>query len=219
MVGEMSESNSMREQFDDYIGSLFIPQQDETLEWIRTQVERHDMPAISVRPYEGYLLGWLVRLIRANVVVEIGTLAGYSGTWIARSLPEDGKLYTVEVSSKHAEVARASFDKAGLNGKVEILQGNGLQILKKLEAKAPFDMVFIDADKESYPLYLEWAVRNVRSGGMVAAHNAYRHGAILNPQNDVERATAAFNKAIATHPELDSMIIPLGDAMAVGVKR
>jgi caffeoyl-CoA O-methyltransferase len=196
-----------------------MPEQDDTLEWIRTQVERHDMPAISVRPYEGYLLGWLVRLIRAKVVVEIGTLAGYSGTWIARSLPEDGKLYTVEVSSKHAEVARASFDKAGLNGKVEILQGNGLQILKKLEAKAPFDMVFIDADKESYPQYLEWAVRNVRSGGMVAAHNAYRHGAILNPQNAVEQATAAFNKAIATYPELDSMIIPLGDAMAVGVKR
>lgn len=157
--------------------------------------------------------------MRARRVVEIGTLAGYSGTWMARALPDDGKLYTVEKSAKHADVARRSFEHAGLEDKVEVHQGEALAILDNLSSKGPFDLVFIDADKTGYPDYLRWAVANLRSGGVVAAHNAYRSGRIFEPETDDDRGMAAFNEALAAHPELDGIIIPMGDGMAVGVKQ
>lgn len=107
---------------------------------------------ISVTPADGYLLQWLLRLINAKTAVEIGALAGYSGTWIARALPEDGKLYCVEKSSKHAAVARANFERAGVSSRVQVMEGSSEDLLPKLAQHAPFDFVFIDADKVSYPV-------------------------------------------------------------------
>lgn len=207
-----------REAFEQYIAELFT-EEDEALKTIYASPEKHDMPMISIRPYEGSLLQWLIRLIGAKTIVEIGTLAGYSTVWMARALPQDGKLYAVEKSSKHAAVARENFSLAGVSNRVELLEGSSRDLLPKLAQKGPFDFVFIDADKTSYPYYLEWAVDNLRTGGLVVAHNAYRHGGIINPQNDDDRAMDTFNRALAAHPKLDSMIIPLGDAMAVGVRR
>ncbi|MBC8099505.1 MAG: SAM-dependent methyltransferase, partial [Armatimonadetes bacterium] len=103
--------------------------------------------------------------------------------------------------------------------KIELLEGSSWDLLLKLSAHAPFDFVFIDADKAGYPDYLKWAVDNLRSGGMVAAHNAYRHGRITAPESDDDRAMDVFNRTLAAHPQLHSMILPIGDAMAVGVKK
>lgn len=211
-------SDDLRERFDHYIGQLFT-EEDDVLRWIQAEADRHELPQISVQVFDGYLLAWLVRFVRARRVVEIGTLAGYSGTWMARALPDDGKLYTVEKSAKHADVARRSFEHAGLEDKVEVHQGEALAILDNLSSKGPFDLVFIDADKTGYPDYLRWAVANLRSGGVVAAHNAYRSGRIFEPETDDDRGMAAFNEALAAHPELDGIIIPMGDGMAVGVKQ
>lgn len=203
---------------DQYINNLFA-QEDAALRHIKEETERHEMPTIHVQPHEGRLLQLLVYLTGARQVVEIGTLAGYSATWIARALPDDGKLYTLEKSGKHAQVARGSLENAGLNGKVELLEGDARASLEKLRGKGPFDMVFIDADKASYTHYLDWAIDNLRVGGLVAAHNAWWSGRVLNPESDDDHAMHNFNKALADHPQLQATILAVGDGMALAVKR
>ncbi len=211
------DSNT-RAELDHYITTLYA-QEDETLRWIQDEAERHELPAISLQPFEGRLMQLLATMVQAKNIVEIGTLAGYSGVWLARALPHDGKLYTLEKSSKHAQVARHSFQRAGVADKVEVLEGDARESLRRLSAHAPFDLVFIDADKGSYPDYLAWAIEHLRPGGMVAAHNAFRSGSILTPQSADDHAMLAFNQAIADHPQLDGMILAVGDGMAVGVKK
>jgi caffeoyl-CoA O-methyltransferase len=153
------------------------------------------------------------------MVVEIGTLAGYSAIWMARALPPDGKLYTIEKSSKHAQIAQASFQRAGLDKKIELREGAASDWLPKLVGQGPFDFVFIDADKEGYPDYLNWAVENLRLGGIVTAHNAFRHGAVLAPKTNEDRGMDDFNKLIASDPRLESVILAVGDGMAAGIKK
>lgn len=204
-------------ELEQYVADLFAPE-DDALRWIQTHAEQNALPAISIKAHEGRLLQFLLVAIGAKTVVEIGTLAGYSGTWIARALPAEGKLYTLEKSSKHAAVARASFDHAGVANRVEVIEGAALGSLKKLTNRAPFDAVFIDADKGGYPDYFAWAVEHVRPGGLIAAHNALRHGRIVAPESDDDRAMDAFNRAFAADGRLFSTIIMAGDGMAVGIR-
>jgi caffeoyl-CoA O-methyltransferase len=207
-----------RTKLDQYIVDLFAPE-DEVLRWIPAEAARNDMPAISIRALEGRLLQFLVLTVGARKAVEIGTLAGYSGVWIARALPADGKLYTLEQSPKHARVARASFQRAGLGAKVELLEGAALVSLQKLSKSGPFDFIFIDADKTGYVNYLSWAVEHLRPGGILAGHNALRHGRIVAPETDDDRGMQAFNVALANDRCLESFIIGIGDGLAVGIKK
>ena len=213
-----TDNPEIMKQLDQYAADLSA-QDDNVLRWIQAETERNELPTISVRAYDGRLLQFLMLAVGARKVVEIGTLAGYSGVWMARALPADGKLYTLEKSSKHAKVARASFDKAGLNGKVEILEGSALDSMKRLHDKAPFDFVFIDANKDGYAAYLDWAVEHLRPGGIVAAHNAFRNGQVLTPQNDEDHSMVAFNQGVIDHPRLEGLILAVGDGMAVGIKK
>lgn len=205
-------------QLNDYITDLFAPE-DDALRWIQAEAARRELPAISVKAHEGRLLQFLVRAVGARAVVEIGTLAGYSAVWMARALPPDGKLYTLEKSGKHAEVARASFTRAGVSERVELLEGDAHESLRRLHPRAPFDFVFIDAEKAGYAPYLAWAVEHLRPGGMVAAHNAFRGGKVLKPESDDDRAMQSFNRALADDLRLDSLILAIGDGMAVGIRR
>lgn len=209
-------TDDLRQKLDQYVADLFA-QEDDVLQHIQNETTRHDMPAISLRDYEGRLLQILMLAVGARRVVEIGTLAGYSGTWLARALPEDGKLYTLDISEKHAAVARANFIHAGLGSRVEVLVGPALESLGQLEGT--FDMVFIDADKGNYPLYLDWAINNVRPGGIIAAHNAFRGGQVVNPTTMDDRNMDRFNRTLAQHPQLEGTIIGVGDGMAVAIKR
>jgi caffeoyl-CoA O-methyltransferase len=206
------------QQLEQYVNEVFAAE-DDALRHIQAETQRHELPQISLRPHEGQALYMLARLIGARKIVEIGVLAGYSGTWLARALPADGRLIGVELSAKHAEVARANFAHAGLSDKVEIRQGAALDLLASVSADGPFDLVFIDADKGSYPEYLAWAVDNLRPGGVVAAHNAFRHGSVVQPQTDEDRLVDGFNRSLANDPRLDSTIFALGDGMAVAIKR
>ncbi len=214
----MAVSELLQDQLNTYITDLFAPE-DDVLSWIQSEADRNQLPTISIQPYEGRVLQLLLHAVGARKVVEIGALAGYSGTWIARALPADGKLYTLEKSAKHAQVARASYARAGVAERVELIEGDALDSLRRLSAQAPFDFIFIDADKGGYPAYLAWAVDNLRPGGMVAAHNALRHGRIVAPETDEDRAMLVFNRALADHPQLESGIIGVGDGLAVGIKR
>ena len=210
--------SNLLERLDDYVNELFAPE-DDALRWIQAEAERQSLPSISIQPFEGRLLQILLRSVGARKVVEIGALAGYSGVWMARALPSGGKLITLEKSSKHAAVARANFERAGVSDRVELREGDGMTLLGKLSAEGPFDFVFIDADKPSYPQYLTWTVDNLRAGGMVAAHNALRDGRVIAPESDDDRMMDAFNRALAAETRLDSFIIGVGDGMAVGIKK
>lgn len=206
------------ERMNAYITELFAPE-DDVLRSIQEEAKLHGLPDISIQPFEGRLMQWLMRSINAGRVVELGTLAGYSGVWIARALPPGGRLYTLEKNGQHASVARRSFERAGVADRVELLEGSAIEQLVGLAPRGPFDMVFIDADKVSYEVYLAWAINNLRPGGMLAAHNALRGGRITAPESDDDRAMAAFNRALATDSRLDSFILAIGDGMAVGIKR
>ena len=210
-------SQNVSERRNTYVNELFV-REDDTLRYVRQQTAARGIPQISLEPNEAKLLQLLVRLSGARRVIEVGALAGYSGICIARALPADGQLITIEVSSLHADVARAHFKHAGLANKVTVLHGAGMDVLPKLAANAPYDLMFIDADKGNYHNYLEWAADNLRAGGAVVADNAFWQGYIFNPQTEEDQAMVEFNKKLAEHPQFDSTIIEVGDGIALGVK-
>ena len=127
-------------------------------------------------------------------------------------------MITIEKSSVHANLARSHFERAGLADKVTVLQGAGAQMLPKLEADAPYDLMFIDADKANYANYLKWAAENLRVGGVVIADNAFWGGQIFNPQTEDDHGLVAFNQSLADHAQFESTIIEVGDGVALGVK-
>ena len=176
----------------------------------------HDMPQIQVGPSEGKLLGLLLKLVGARKVIEVGTLAGYSSIHIARALPADGKLYTLELEPKHAAVARDNIASAGLAGRVEVCVGPALASLERLAAEGPFDAVFLDADKPGYPDYARWAVQHIRPGGLLLGDNAYFFGSLM-ADNDGARAMRSFHELLPA--AFDSVCIPTPDGLVLGIRR
>lgn len=204
-----------------YIEEHFA-QEDEVLRWIRKECEAQDLPSIMISAEEGAFLHFLVAATRSKRVVEVGTLGGYSGTWIARALPEDGQLITLEVDPHHAEVARASFERAGLSSKIRLLEGDADSTLPVLVDGGPYDLVFIDADKAGYPSYLDWALENLRAGGVVVAHNAFGFGGKIVDEDNHEASVEtirAFNQRLADEVNVAATIYPAGDGMALAVIR
>lgn len=179
--------------------------------------EREGMPAIQVGPAEGKAVHLLLRMLGARRVVEVGTLAGYSGIWIARALPADGHLYTVEADPKHAAVARHSFEVAGVTDRVTVLEGKGADVLPALASRGPFDAMFVDADKGSYDLYGRWAAANLRPGGLLLGDNAYFFGKLLDPNDPSAAAMRRFHEEAAK--AFDTVCLPTPDGMLVGIRR
>ncbi len=177
---------------------------------------RHGMPAIQLGPAEARLVELLLSLIGAGRVVEIGTLAGYSALRIARALGGKGRLFTIEADPKHAAVARKSLEAAGLSRRVTVVEGPALDVLPSLEKHAPFDAVFIDADKASYDAYGRWAARNLRKGGLLLADNAYLFGRLLEKSAEAA-AMRRFHEEAAR--AFRTVCIPTPDGMLLGVKR
>lgn len=200
-----------------YAAESFAPE-DDALHWIQAEADRQELPKISLQPDEARFLQLVIKMTGAKKALEIGTLAGYSGTWIARALPADGHLTTLEKSSKHAEVARASFKHARVDSKVKIMEGSALDLLHKVEAQAPFDFIFMDADPESYVTYLEWATQNLQMGGVLAAHNAFAGGNIAKPIDARSSGMAAFHQALRESKAFETMIISVGDGMTLALR-
>jgi predicted O-methyltransferase YrrM len=202
-----------------YISGLFA-QEDAALQRARQDSPARGLPAINIKPEEGRFLQFLVRASGARKVVEIGTLGGYSGIWIARGLPPEGKLVTLEIQPAHAEVARQHFEAAGVLDRVEIRIGEANRLLRDLSSQAPFDFIFIDADKSGYPTYLDWALENTLLGGIIAAHNAFRKGSVagLSEPDEHTQTMRVFNERFAREKRLLSTIYPAGDGTLVGVK-
>ncbi len=175
------------------------------------------LPAIDVAPSQGKMLHLLARVQGARRILEIGTLGGYSTIWLARALPADGRLVTLELEQKHANVASSNIHRAGLSSLVEIRVGPALESLEKLHAEnpEPFDFIFLDADKPNNPNYLDWAVKLSRPGTLILADNVVRDGAIIDPDNRDPRilGTRSFLEKLGNHPRLDATAI-----QTVGVK-
>jgi predicted O-methyltransferase YrrM len=195
---------------DDHLVELF-DLDDDALRAAVAATAAAGMPQIQVSATLGRFLNIQARAIGARRILEIGTLAGYSSIWLARALPADGRLVTLELEPRHAEVARANLARAGLETLVEVRVGSALETLGALVADGvePFDMVFIDADKEGYPAYLEWSLRLSRPGTLIVADNVVRGGAIIDADSIDSRVQGIrrFNEALATSPRLAVTIV------------
>jgi len=207
-----SVNEQLVENIDHYIESLFTPEDSALSQNIR-EAATAGLPAIQVSRNEGKLLYLIAKISRGRRFLEIGTLAGYSTTWLARALPPEGSLVTLEYVPAHAEVARSNLERAGVARQVEILLGPASDSLRELiRSKAePFDLIFIDADKIGYVEYLELALRLSHPGTIILADNVIRHGRVLDtdPQDPADRGARAYNAAIASHPRLESLILPI----------
>jgi caffeoyl-CoA O-methyltransferase len=197
----------------DYVNSVHTPH-DAALAQAFAVPE--GIPAIQVGPSDGRLLYLLMRLVNATKVVEVGTLVGYSAIHMARGLAPGGRLWTIELDPKHAEVAHGNLEVAGLAERVSVLVGAGLDVLATLASEAPFDAVFIDADKQNYDAYGRWALENLRPGGLVIGDNAYLFGELLE-ETDRGRAMRSFHELVAA--ACDSVCVPTPDGLVVGIKR
>lgn len=202
----------------DYTRELFAPE-DDLLRSIRTQIETRNWPAIQVSPEEGRTLQVLLRAVGARRVVELGTLAGYSAVWIARALPSDGRLITIEKEPEYAAFAREAMRRGGLETVVEVREGPARRVLEEIATLGPFDALFVDADKKGYPRYLEWGLAHVRPGGLILADNAYWGGAVADPAaGDPEtRGVREYNRRAAEDPRLASVLLPVRDGLALSV--
>ncbi|MER9883693.1 MULTISPECIES: O-methyltransferase [unclassified Mesorhizobium] len=182
---------------DDYIVEALF-EADAALDAVLAANRDQGLPPIDVSPAQGKLLSLLARMLGAKKVLEIGTLGGYSTIWMARALPMDGKVVTLELDPHHASVARSNFERAGVSDRVELRVGPALQSLAALgaESAGPFDFIFIDADKPNNPHYLSWAMRLSRPGTVIVCDNVIRDGAVVNEDGrdaNVEGARAAFS--------------------------
>jgi caffeoyl-CoA O-methyltransferase len=193
-----------------YIGERFGPE-DAPLAAVARSLADAGMPAISVTAAEGKLLHLLARLRGARTILEVGTLGAYSTIWMARALPADGRVITIEADPRYAGVARRNLERAGVADRVTVRVGRGLDVLPELEREraGPFDMVFIDADKPPYLEYFEWALRLARPGTLIVADNVIRDGGVLDPANadPMVAGVRRFVEALAADSRVTAVVL------------
>ncbi|HEY2535827.1 MAG TPA: O-methyltransferase [Solirubrobacteraceae bacterium] len=197
---------------DRYISDRLLPA-DPVLEAALADSDAAGLPPIAVTPNQGKLLELLARVQGARTILELGTLGGYSTIWLARALPAGGRLVTLEANPAFAEVARANIARAGVADAVELRVGAALETLPELHAEGtgPFDLIFIDADKQNYPGYFEWSLKLSRPGTVIVGDNVVRDGAILDPEaydpehgDDLIKGVRRFYELVASEPRVSA---------------
>jgi predicted O-methyltransferase YrrM len=187
---------------------------------LREEADRTGLPPASISPDAGRFLQVLLRALGARRVLEVGTLGGYSAIWMGRALPRDGTLLTLECDERHAAFAERYVGRAGLAAVVQVRRGRALDVLPSLDGEE-FDLVFLDADRAPLATYFEWALRLVRPGGMIVAHNALLGGRVANAEargdDDDVRALRDFNARIADDRRVTSILVPAYDGLVVAV--
>lgn len=224
----MAEAPALWKEVDEYIIGQLIPA-DPVLEEAQAANAAAGLPTIDVAPNQGKLLHLLAKIAGAKKILEIGTLGGYSTTWLARALPEDGRLITLEFDAKHADVARKNIARAGLDGVVRVRLGAALDTLPLLvkEGEGPFDLIFIDADKRNIPNYLTWSLKLSRKGTLILVDNVIRDGEVVDASSkdpNVQGARQLFDM-LKSEPRLQATALQTvgskgydGFAMAVVVE-
>jgi caffeoyl-CoA O-methyltransferase len=213
------------EQVDDYIRDL-VGAEDDILRAADRSVAESNIPPIAVSANQGKFLQVLAKACNAKKILEVGTLVGYSTIWMARALPKDGKLVTLEFEPRHAKVAKANIERAGLSHMVDIRIGKAIDLMPFLvqNNEGPFDMIFIDADKPPYTEYFQWALKLSRPGTLIVADNVIRDGEVIDPKSTDEMVQGArrFNAFLANTPGVTATIIQtvgskMHDGMAIAV--
>lgn len=206
----MDDTTNLLRRIDAYVEELFAPS-DEALEAALRDARDGGLPEIQVSPAQGKLLYLLALISNARRVLEIGTLGAYSTIHLARALPEDGELITLELEEEHAEVARGNIERAGLSEKVQVVVGDARKLLAAMakEDFEPFDLVFIDADKEGYPEYLDRALELSRPGAVILGDNAIRGGSVIDAEDASSEAMREFNRKLAEDPRLEGIVLPI----------
>jgi len=199
---------------DNYMISSLIPE-DDVLSQVLENNKRAGLPEHDVAANQGQLLALFVRMTQARRILEIGTLGAYSSIWMARALPPDGKLITLEADPTYADVARQNIHLAGLTDRIQLIEGPALNSLENFGDVPPFDLIFIDADKPNNPGYLEWALHYSRPGTMIIGDNVVRDGEVINGQSDDARVLGVrrFIEMIGDNPRLTATAL-----QTVGVK-
>lgn len=213
------------ERVDNYIAQL-VGSEDEVLKATDRSIKEANIPPISVSANQGKFLHVLAKLCNAKKILEIGTLAGYSTIWMARALPANGKLITLEFDPLHASVAKKNIDRAGLSSIVDIRLGKAIDILPQLASakEGPFDMIFIDADKPPYTEYFQWSLKLSRPGTLIVADNVIRDGKVIdnNASDEMVKGAQRFNSFLSKCSDVTSTIIQtvgskMHDGMAIAV--
>lgn len=205
----MSDNEAIWSDVDDYAAGLMIGA-DSILDAALKSSTDAGLPAINVSPCQGKFLSLFAQAMGAKRILEIGTLGGYSAIWLARALPPKGKLVTLEYDAKHANVARANVERAGFASVVDVLQGDAHAALASMidDATAPFDFVFIDAEKSGYPDYLDKVLKLTQPGSVIVADNVVREGRILTPAgNDDLEGLRRYLELVAAAPQLDATVL------------
>lgn len=214
------------ERIDHYVEHLFAPL-DPVLERNLDTARASGLPDINVSAAQGKLLYMLTRIAGARRVLEVGTLGGFSTTWLARALPSGGRVVTLEVDPAHAAVAKRNLEGAAPGVTIDVRVGDASKSLQEMvaHAESPFDVAFIDADKPRYVEYLGLVLQLSRPGTMILADNVIRHGLVMTDTSDDEnaRGARAYNAAIASHPRLESIVLPIlrgnVDGLAISIVR
>jgi predicted O-methyltransferase YrrM len=196
------ETDTLWTAIDGYIADRLVGS-EAALDAALEASEAAGLPQINVAPNQGKLLMLLARATQARRILEIGTLGGYSTIWLARGLPPDGRLVTIEANPDYAALARANIARAGLGGQVEVRVGRAQDVLPGLAAEGPFDLVFIDADKPGTPGYFQWAVKLSRRGSLIVVDNVVREGAVLDVDGDANvQGMRRFFELAASDPRV-----------------
>src|SRR2546427_11548757 len=210
-ITALQRQEQTRMQIQSSISKMFAPE-DKGLKQALKNAKEAGLPEIQISPIQGKFLQLLAVACTAQKILEIGSLGGYSGIWLARALTANGHFITLEINPSHAELVRNAFAQAGVSDRAEGRVGNALDLLPLLEHEAPFDLIFIDADKPPYPQYLYWALRFSRPGSIIVADNCIRSGkAFEEPQDEGMAGIVAYNKRIASDPRLISLDLAMDD--------
>jgi caffeoyl-CoA O-methyltransferase len=208
-------------EIEEYIDKTFV-NENEILKHIRERAYKLNFPQISISPSQGRFLQLFLKSIGAKNVLEIGALFGYSAAVMAMALPEGGKVITCEMNPKYSDFIRKTMHDFGLSKKIEVINKHAVEFLENYKPDFEFDFVFIDADKENYPKYLDFAHRLLRKGGVVSADNAlaFGHIAETKPTERVKeiKSVQKFNELLAKDGRFFSHLLQIGDGLALGVK-
>ncbi|PIS46705.1 MAG: hypothetical protein COT17_07265 [Elusimicrobia bacterium CG08_land_8_20_14_0_20_51_18] len=216
--------SSIGEKAGEYFGRV-LGEEDSYRKKILERMREKGVRMINITPFEGNIISTYVRALNPRKGVEIGTLCGYSAMWLLRAMDENSRLYTIEKDPLHYNLASQVFEENGLSKRVIMIQDEALDALEKLSKLAPFDFCLIDADKDAYPDYLKWCLKNLRSGGLMIAHNPFLKGELFyegedRKQNKKSRGMREFLHLLFKDENFSSYcVIPSKDGLAVGVRK
>ena len=213
------KSVPLNDELYNYILDKFVPE-DPVLEKLIKETKDSGFPMIQIAPEQGKFLYLVCKMINAKSALEIGTLTGYSGIFIARGLCDNGKLTTVDINPEHTELAKKYFKKAGVENKIDAVVSEGLDYMKSaIEASIKYDLIFIDAEKINYPNYFELAFNLSHEGTILAFDNTLKHGNVVDDPGDDDnlRAIQKTNNLMATDKRVESLLLPIGDGITFGV--